>query len=1424
MHHVYDPGGLVLYFGNGGRRSALGVRGLEITTVAGNGIGGYSGDGGPGPMAQLNAPNGVAVGPDGSLYIADTQSPNAQGNGRIRKVARNGTTTTVAGGGTCTGSCNGLPATAVALSLPTRVVVGPDNSLYIAQSTAIHRVSPSGSINLFAGGGTPSDGVGDGLPATQAQLQPRGLALAPDGSLYVADRFRVRRIAPTGIITTVAGTGAFGDSGDGGPATQAQFTSSDVALGTDGSLYIADGFVNRVHRVGIDGIIARVAGLRSGEGGLDRDGIRATQALLGRIDGIAVGPDGSLYISEGPLFRVRRVGPDGIINTIAGTGRCCTFPLGDGGPPTQAQLNDPRGVAVGPDGSLFIAQQGDHRVRALGPTLTGFSGDEILVPSSDGTELYRFDGNGRQLQTFNAFTGAPLYNFTYDAAGRLTQITDGDGLVTTIERDMAGNPTAIVAPGGQRTTLSLNAGGYLSRIADPLNNAVQLGYTSDGLLTSFTDPRGNVQTMTYDALGRLTKDQDPAGGFTALTRVESAIGLTSTLTTALNRTRNYRVENQSSGGELRVNTAPSGLQTIASTGIDASRTVTSPNGMVATTTAGPDPRFGMQAPLVKSQVVKTPGGLQSSLFMTRTLSLNDPANLLGVNTMTGTLTLNGRTATSVFQAATRTQTDNTPEGRQRVTQIDGRGRIVQRQVSGLDPVMLTYDSRGRLTRATQADRQITLAYDAQDRLTSVTDPLGRTLGYAYDAAGRMTSKTLMDGRVIPFAYDANGSATAITPPGRPAHNFTYNSLDLLQRYTPPTVGAGASIGAGANDTQYSYNPDRQLTGIDRPDGTAVALAYDSAGRLATLTQPRGTVTYTYHATTENLTGIAAPGGINLNYSYDGSLRTGVTLAGPVAGSVGVSYNNDFRFAATNVNGGQTVNFQYDRDGLLTGVGALALTRSAQNGLLTGTTLGSLTTSRNYDGFGELTSENASFNASVLLQAQYSRDQLGRIIRISETISSATDVYSYTRDLAGRLTEVKKNNTTVSTYSYDSNGNRLSHNATLATYDNQDRLLTYGAATYTYTPNGDLQSKISAGQTTTYTYDALGNLTAVSLPDGTQLAYLIDGLNWRVGKRVNGTLVQGWLYQNRLNPIAELDGGNNIVSRFVYGSRTNVPDYMVKGGVAYRILSDHLGSPRLVVNTATGAIAQQMNYDEFGNVTLDTNPGFQPFGFAGGLYDQHTQLTRFGARDYDALSGRWTAKDPKGFAGGDSNLYSYALGDPISFLDPAGGDVAPESTAEAAVYVVGAGLGFLLLAVTAPVSVPVGIVVAALGVGLVAGGTVVADESAAEIDRRNRKEAEEFQRKWAVAQKETQTVPPKADCPPPAQPVQAGVAPVATMLTTAAAPSIAPIVSIAPVVPSPRAAPEVSGPPSEPEIPGLEPAAPGLQRAPPLGGNPVAQVM
>ena len=691
---------------------------------------------------------------------------------------------------------------------------------------------------------------------------------------------------------------------------------------------------------------------------------------------------------------------------------------------------------------------------------------------------------------------------------------------------------------------------------------------------------------------------------------------------------------------------------------DNRTTFTAPDGTVTTQVQGPDPRFGMQAPLLKSLTVQTPLGLTSSLTTTRAVTLTTPSDLLSLATQTDTLVINGRQYQSTFTQAAKTLTTTTPTGRTSTVTLDAKGRVVQEQVTGLEPVAYAYDNFGRLSTITQGTggnlRTFTLTYNSKNELSSIQDPLLRTVGLAYDLAGRITTQTLPDTRTIGYSYDANGNVTGITPPGKPQHQFGYTPVDLEQTYTPPD--AGFSLRA----TQYAYNLDKQLTTVTRPDGQTIQLGYEpTGGRLSTLTLPGAQVTtYAYDSTTGTLANVTAPGA-TLSYTYDGSLLKQTTWAGTVAGSVSRNYDNNFRITSQSVNGGNTIAFGYDNDSLLTSAGSLIITRSPQHGLITNTTVGTVTDARSYNTFGELSSYTANVGGSPVFSTTYTRDKLGRITQKVDTVGATTDTYDYTYDSAGRLTQVQKNGGVVEAYTYDTNGNRLT--ATLppasatGTYDAQDRLLTYGQLQFTYTTNGELftKSNPTLGQTASFTYDVLGNLKTVVLPGGTTIEYVVDGQNRRIGKKVNGTLTTGWLYQNQLTPVAELDGTGAVVSRFVYGTKANVPDYLIKGGVTYRIVSDHLGSPRLVINTTDGMVAQRIAYDAFGNIASDTNPGFQPFGFAGGLYDQHTGLVRFGARDYDAQVGRWTAKDPIRFFAGDTNLYGYILGDPINLIDSFG---------------------------------------------------------------------------------------------------------------------------------------------------------------------------
>jgi sugar lactone lactonase YvrE len=363
-------GGRARQTGGGSADGGGGGAGGVIRTVAGTNQRGFSGDGGSAVSASFHQPRAAAVGPDGTVYIADTF------NHRVRRVDPGGAVTTLVGTGQAAYSGDDGPAGAATLHWPHGVTLDPAGAgLYIADS-ANHRVRrvdlASGIIATVAGSATPGAG-GDGGPATAAQLQdPKALYAAPSGELYIADsgNDRIRRVDGTGTITTVAGTGIAGYSGDGGPATAAQFDGPRGLAGDGaGNLYVADDNNHRIRRIDGAGVVTTLAG--TGTGGFSGDGGPAVSAQLDHPRGVAVDGRGNVFIADSMSARVRMVDPGGVIATVAGCGRQGYG--GDGGPATVARLFEPRGVAVDAAGRLFVADTYNDRVRRVdeprpGPT------------------------------------------------------------------------------------------------------------------------------------------------------------------------------------------------------------------------------------------------------------------------------------------------------------------------------------------------------------------------------------------------------------------------------------------------------------------------------------------------------------------------------------------------------------------------------------------------------------------------------------------------------------------------------------------------------------------------------------------------------------------------------------------------------------------------------------------------------------------------------------------------------------------------------------------------------------------------------------------------------------------------------------------------------------------------------------------------
>ncbi len=345
------------------------VAGGTISTYAGTGAGGYLGDGGAATAAQIWHPEGVTVASNGDVYIADTD------NHVIRKVAfATGIITTVAGNGNPGLSGDGGPATSARLKSPEDVFVTAGGDLYIADTGnhVIRKVAAStGVITRVAGNGSPGSS-GDGGAAASARLNsPRGIVVASNGDFYIGDRSnnKVRRVtASTGVITTFAGTGTAGYSGDGGAATAARLNRPQgIHLASNGDLYIADALNHVIRKIaGATGLITTFAG--TGTAGFSGDGGPATSARLNAPEAVHLNATGDLLIADTENHRIRRVSPGGVITTVAGTGTAGA--AGDGGSPTSAQLDTPRGLGVSSTGVYYIGDRGNNKIRKVGGNLS----------------------------------------------------------------------------------------------------------------------------------------------------------------------------------------------------------------------------------------------------------------------------------------------------------------------------------------------------------------------------------------------------------------------------------------------------------------------------------------------------------------------------------------------------------------------------------------------------------------------------------------------------------------------------------------------------------------------------------------------------------------------------------------------------------------------------------------------------------------------------------------------------------------------------------------------------------------------------------------------------------------------------------------------------------------------------------------------
>ena len=551
---TYDPAGN-LYIAD---RSHHQIRKIApdgtVTAFAGTGVLGFSGDGGPATAAELNVPYDVTWA-GGALYIADTE------NHRVRKVSADGTISTVAGTDVNGTPRSGMAATSTPMGKPVGLDTDPDGRVVIARlNHQVLRLEPNGTINLLAGSASATSGfAGDGGPATAALFATiRDVAVGPDGSIVVLSNDRLRRFTPGGTITTIAGTGVAGFSGDGGPATSAHVNPTGIDIAPDGTIYVTDVATERVRRIGTDGVISTVAG--TGVAGSSGDGAAATaarlndpqsivvdpagtitvldasnrrlrrftvggnivafagvQGLRGRssglggpavdaglanAEGLAVGPDGSVYIADRLTHQVKRVDPSGVITLFAGTG--VAGGTGDGGLATEARINSPRDIAVGPDGSVYISEVNGHRVRKVSPS------GVITTVAGTGTAGTTGDGGPATSARLNQPSGLAVAPdgtlYIADMTNHRIRAVSPAGIISTFAGPSGAVATGLSGDGGFRTTALFNVPNGLALAAD---GTLYIGDSANHRVRA-VDPSGTVTTVAGSGSSAFSGDGGPA--------------------------------------------------------------------------------------------------------------------------------------------------------------------------------------------------------------------------------------------------------------------------------------------------------------------------------------------------------------------------------------------------------------------------------------------------------------------------------------------------------------------------------------------------------------------------------------------------------------------------------------------------------------------------------------------------------------------------------------------------------------------------------------------------------------------------------------------------------------------------------------------------------------------------------------------------
>ncbi|XP_072612758.1 teneurin-2 isoform X12 [Vulpes vulpes] len=1284
-HHILNVKSGILHKGTG-ENQFLTQQPAIITSIMGNGrrrsISCPSCNG----LAEGNkllAPVALAVGIDGSLFVGDFNY--------IRRIFPSRNVTSILELRNKEFKHSNNPAHKYYLA------VDPvSGSLYVSDTNSrrIYRVKSlsgakdlAGNSEVVAGTGEqclPFDEArcGDGGKAVDATLMsPRGIAVDKNGLMYFVDATMIRKVDQNGIISTLLGSNDLTavrplscDSSMDVAQVRLEWPTDLAVNPMDNSLYVLEN--NVILRITENHQVSIIAGrpMHCQVPGIDYSLSKlAIHSALESASAIAISHTGVLYITETDekkINRLRQVTTNGEICLLAGAASDCDCKndvncncySGDDAYATDAILNSPSSLAVAPDGTIYIADLGNIRIRAVSknkPVLNAFNQYEAASPGEQ--ELYVFNADGIHQYTVSLVTGEYLYNFTYSADNDVTELIDNNGNSLKIRRDSSGMPRHLLMPDNQIITLTVGTNGGLKVVSTQNLELGLMTYDGNtGLLATKSDETGWTTFYDYDHEGRLTNVTRPTGVVTSLHReMEKSITID--------------IENSNRDDDVTVITNLSSVEASYTVVQDQVRNsyqlcnngtlrVMYANGMGVSFHSEPHVLAGTITPTIGRCNISLPmeNGLNSIEWRLRKEQIKGKVTIFGRK-----LRVHGRNLLSIDYDR-NIRTEKIYDDHRKFTL-----RIIYDQVgrpflwlpsSGLAAVNVSYFFNGRLAGLQRGAMSERTDIDKQGRIVSRMFADGKVWSYSY--LDKSMVLLLQSQRQYIFEYDSSDRLHAVTMPSVARHSMsTHTSIGYIRNiYNPPESNASVI---------FDYSDDgRILKTSFLGTGRQVFYKYGKLSKLSEIVYDSTAVTFGYDETTGVLKMVSLQSGgfsCTIRYRKIGPLVDKQIYRFSEEGMVNARFDytyhdNSFRIASIKPVISETPLpvdlYRYDEiSGKVEHFGKFGVIYYDINQIITTAVM---TLSKHFDTHGRIKEVQYEMFRSLMYWMTVQYDSMGRVIKRELKLGpyANTTKYTYDYDGDGQLQSVAVNDRPTWRYSYDLNGNLHLLNPGNSVrlmplrYDLRDRITRLGDVQYKIDDDGYLCQRGAD----IFEYNSKGLLTrAYNKASGWSVQYRYDGVGRRASYKTNLGHHLQYFYSDLHNPTRithVYNHSNSEITSLYYDLQGHLFAMESSSGEEYYVASDNTGTP-LAVFSINGLMIKQLQYTAYGEIYYDSNPDFQMvIGFHGGLYDPLTKLVHFTQRDYDVLAGRWTSpdytmwknvgKEPAPF-----NLYMFKSNNPLS---------------------------------------------------------------------------------------------------------------------------------------------------------------------------------